>query len=110
MQIKIFSLIVLQENVFLLNLVDLRGDLQMGRYMSRKERHSSILNATLKCVERKGLFSFSIADVADEADCGMGTVKVHFGNIHSIRVEIVIHAKENNISSILNIPITDMIT
>lgn len=79
------------------------------KYMPRKERKQLITSAILRCIHEKGFFDFTIDDVAESSECGIGTVKSHFGILSNLREEILRHAKENNIQEVLNIPISEMI-
>ncbi len=61
----------------------------------------SILTEAVRIAKLKGLFNFSRADVAQAAEVSDATVSYHFGTMRALRQEIVRHAVENEIMSIL---------
>ena len=79
------------------------------KYLSKRARRELIFKNIIELAEGEGLFSFTINDIARLSTCACATVKSHFGNMKNIREEAIIHAKAENISSILNTPITDML-
>jgi TetR/AcrR family transcriptional repressor of bet genes len=48
------------------------------RTASRKQRRQQLINATMKCIARKGMGSTTLADVAGEAGLSQGIVNLHF--------------------------------
>jgi TetR/AcrR family transcriptional repressor of bet genes len=48
------------------------------RTASRKERRQQLIDATMKCIARKGMGSTSIGDVAKEAGLSQGIINLHF--------------------------------
>jgi hypothetical protein len=81
----------------------------MGKHMSRNERMALIFNSILHVVEEKGLFRFTLADIADKSKYSEQTIKAHHGSVQNIRETLLIHAQQKGIAHILNTPITDMI-
>lgn len=49
-----------------------------GRTASREMRRQQLINATMKCIARKGIGSTTLADVASEAGLSQGIVNLHF--------------------------------
>ena len=50
------------------------------RTASREERRRQLIDATMKCIARKGLSGTSIGDVASEAGLSQGIVNLHFNS------------------------------
>jgi AcrR family transcriptional regulator len=48
------------------------------RALSKQRRQQQLLNATIKCISKKGLGSMTLADVANEAGLSQGIVNLHF--------------------------------
>ena len=48
------------------------------RTASRAARRQQLINATMKCIARKGMGSVTLADVAGEAGLSQGIVNLHF--------------------------------
>ena len=48
------------------------------RKESREVRQQQLIDATMKCIARKGMSSTTIADVASEAGLSLGIVNLHF--------------------------------
>ena len=48
------------------------------RTASRKQRRQQLINATMKCIARKGMSSTTLGDVAREAGLSQGIVNLHF--------------------------------
>lgn len=48
------------------------------RTASRERRRRQLINATLKCIARKGMSSMTLGDVAREAGLSAGIVNLHF--------------------------------
>jgi len=48
------------------------------RFASRERRRAQLIEATMKCIARKGLGNTTLADVAQEAGLSQGIVNLHF--------------------------------
>ncbi len=48
------------------------------RVLSKELRQQQLLDATIKCISKKGLGSMTLADVANEAGLSQGIVNLHF--------------------------------
>lgn len=48
------------------------------RHAPREERRTQLIQATIKCIARKGIGSTTLADVAQEAGLSQGIVNLHF--------------------------------
>jgi TetR/AcrR family transcriptional repressor of bet genes len=48
------------------------------RVLSKERRQQQLLDATIKCISKKGLGSMTLADVAGEAGLSQGIVNLHF--------------------------------
>lgn len=48
------------------------------RALSKQRRQQQLLDATIKCISKKGLGSMTLADVANEAGLSQGIVNLHF--------------------------------
>lgn len=57
------------------------------RTASREERRRQLIDATMKCIARKGLSSTSIGDVATEAGLSQGIVNLHFDSKDNLLTE-----------------------
>lgn len=57
------------------------------RTASREERRRQLIDATMKCIARKGLSSTSIGDVAREAGLSQGIVNLHFDSKDNLLTE-----------------------
>ncbi len=51
---------------------------KVRRKASREERRQQLVDATMKCIARKGIGSTTLADVATEAGLSQGIVNLHF--------------------------------
>ncbi len=51
---------------------------KVRRKASREERRQQLVDATMKCIARKGIGSTTLADVAKEAGLSQGIVNLHF--------------------------------
>ena len=49
-----------------------------GRTASREERRQQLIDATMKCIARKGMGGTTLGDVAGEAGLSQGIVNLHF--------------------------------
>ena len=57
------------------------------RTASREERRRQLIDATMKCIARRGLSSTSIGDVAAEAGLSQGIVNLHFDSKDNLLTE-----------------------
>ena len=57
------------------------------RTASREERRRQLIDATMKCIARKGLSQTSIGDVATEAGLSQGIVNLHFESKDNLLTE-----------------------
>jgi TetR/AcrR family transcriptional repressor of bet genes len=48
------------------------------RALSKERRRAQLIDATIKCISKKGLGSLTLADVATEAGLSQGIVNLHF--------------------------------
>jgi len=48
------------------------------RVLSKQRRRAQLIDATIKCISKKGLGSLTLADVAAEAGLSQGIVNLHF--------------------------------
>ena len=57
------------------------------RTASREQRRQQLIDATIKCIARKGMGSTSIGDVAREAGLSQGIVNLHFKSKDNLLTE-----------------------
>ena len=57
------------------------------RTASREKRRQQLIDATMKCIARKGMGSTSIGDVAKEAGLSQGLVNLHFESKDNLLTE-----------------------
>jgi DNA-binding transcriptional regulator YbjK len=69
---------------------------------ARPNAKIEILNAAVAVAVRKGFRCFSRVDVAKEAEVAEATVSYHFGDMDSLRCEILKHAIEHKVEGVLN--------
>ena len=50
------------------------------RALSKERRRQQLIDATIKCISKKGLGSLTLADVANEAGLSHGIVNLHFNS------------------------------
>ncbi len=50
------------------------------RALSKERRRQQLIDATIKCISKKGLGSLTLADVAHEAGLSQGIVNLHFNS------------------------------
>ena len=50
------------------------------RALSKERRRQQLIDATIKCIAKKGLGSTTLADVANEAGLSQGIVNLHFNS------------------------------
>lgn len=60
------------------------------RTASREERRRQLIDATMKCIARKGLSNTSIGDVATEAGLSQGIVNLHFDSKDNLLTETLL--------------------
>ncbi len=48
------------------------------RTATREQRRQQLIDATMKCIARKGMGSMTLGDVAGEAGLSQGIVNLHF--------------------------------
>jgi len=51
-----------------------------GRALSKARRRQQLIDATIKCISKKGLGGLTLADVANEAGLSQGIVNLHFNS------------------------------
>jgi len=61
------------------------------RTASREQRRQQLINATMKCIARKGMSSTSIGDVAKEAGLSQGIINLHFNSKDNLLNETLRH-------------------
>jgi TetR/AcrR family transcriptional repressor of bet genes len=57
------------------------------RALSKERRRQQLIDATIKCIARKGLGSTTLADVAMEAGLSQGIVNLHFNSKDNLLAE-----------------------
>ena len=57
------------------------------RALSKEVRRRELIDATIKCISRKGLGSTTLADVANEAGLSQGIVNLHFQSKDNLLAE-----------------------
>lgn len=57
------------------------------RTASRKARRQQLIDATMKCIARKGMSSTTLSDVASEAGLSQGIVNLHFESKENLLTE-----------------------
>jgi TetR/AcrR family transcriptional repressor of bet genes len=60
---------------------------KVRRTASRQARREQLIDATMKCIGRKGLGSMTLADVANEAGLSQGIVNLHFQSKDNLLTE-----------------------
>lgn len=61
------------------------------RTARREQRRQQLINATMKCIARKGMSSTTLADVASEAGLSQGIVNLHFKSKDNLLAETLRH-------------------
>jgi TetR/AcrR family transcriptional repressor of bet genes len=61
------------------------------RTARREQRRRQLIDATMKCIARKGLGSTTLADVAGEAGLSQGIVNLHFASKDNLLKETLRH-------------------
>lgn len=62
-----------------------------------KQRRESISKAALLAAKERGLYGFTLKDVAERAKCVPSTVRYYFNSINHLRLLIISYGKENKI-------------
>ena len=57
------------------------------RTASREQRRQQLIDATMKCIARKGMASATLSDVAKEAGLSQGIVNLHFNSKDNLLTE-----------------------
>jgi TetR/AcrR family transcriptional repressor of bet genes len=57
------------------------------RTQAREKRRQQLINATMKCIARKGMGSTTLGDVASEAGLSQGIVNLHFQSKENLLTE-----------------------
>jgi len=65
------------------------------RTASREKRRRQLIDATMKCIARKGMSSTSIGDVAKEAGLSQGIVNLHFKSKENLLTETLRHLADD---------------
>ena len=65
------------------------------RALSRQRRRQQLIDATIKCISRKGLGSTTLADVANEAGLSQGIVNLHFNSKDNLLSETLRYLAED---------------
>jgi AcrR family transcriptional regulator len=65
------------------------------RALSKQRRQLQLLDATIKCISKKGLGSMTLADVASEAGLSQGIVNLHFKSKDNLLKETLIYLFED---------------
>jgi len=81
----------------------------MKTHMSAEERKSLIFEISMAVAFKKGLFKFTIGDVAKKSQCSRSTVKHYYGGIINLRNSIIEYGQIHRISWIIETPITDLL-
>lgn len=79
------------------------------RIEERKARKAEALQCIINCVHNMGLFGFSVEDAAIYANQSPAIIYSYFGGVRAIREQVLVYAKENEITSITNTSVTDML-
>jgi TetR/AcrR family transcriptional repressor of bet genes len=62
-----------------------------GRTATRERRRQQLIDATMKCIARKGMASATLSDVAKEAGLSQGIVNLHFESKDNLLTETLRH-------------------
>lgn len=57
------------------------------RALAKERRRQQLIDATIKCISKKGLGSLTLADVASEAGLSQGIVNLHFNSKDNLLAE-----------------------
>lgn len=61
------------------------------RALAKERRQQQLIDATIKCISRKGLGSMTLADVAREAGLSQGIVNLHFNSKDNLLNETLLY-------------------
>jgi TetR/AcrR family transcriptional repressor of bet genes len=64
------------------------------RALAKKRRQQQLIDATIKCISRKGLGSFTLAHVAKEAGLSQGIINLHFNSKDNLLNETLLYLVE----------------
>ena len=64
------------------------------RTASREKRRQQLIDATIKCIARKGMGSTSIGDVASEAGLSQGIINLHFESKDNLLTETLLYVAD----------------
>lgn len=64
------------------------------RTASREQRRQQLIDATMKCIARKGMSSTTLGDVAGEARLSAGIVNLHFESKDNLLMETLRHLSD----------------
>ena len=68
----------------------------MGRRaLAKEQRRQQLIDATIKCIAKKGLSSTTLADVAKEAGLSQGIVNLHFNSKDNLLYETLRYVSED---------------
>jgi len=65
------------------------------RALSKQRRRAQLIDATIKCISKKGLGSLTLADVATEAGLSQGIVNLHFNSKDNLLNETLRYLAED---------------
>ena len=63
--------------------------------MSKERRRQQLIDATIKCISKKGLGSTTLSDVAKEAGLSQGIVNLHFDSKDNLLTETLRYLSED---------------
>ena len=81
----------------------------MKPYMSKQERKNLIFTIALKVAEDKGIFKFTLNEVAKSCKCSKSLIKHHYGGIVNLRSEVILYGRKNNVNWIKNTSIMELL-
>ena len=64
------------------------------RAIAKERRRHELINATIKCISKRGLGSLTLADVASEAGLSQGIVNLHFKSKENLLAETLRYIAE----------------
>ncbi|MBT6211374.1 MAG: transcriptional regulator BetI [Woeseia sp.] len=72
------------------------GSATVGRRaLAKEQRRQQLIDATIKCIAKKGLSSTTLADVAKEAGLSQGIVNLHFDSKDNLLYETLRYVSED---------------
>lgn len=69
------------------------------RALAKKRRQQQLIDATIKCISRKGMGNFTLAHVAKEAGLSQGIVNLHFNSKDNLLSETLLYLVEEYYSA-----------